>query len=175
MENAEIHWLNLDSPFGPMLMVVSEKGLRRLSFGEYGADVARRYADEKWVQDGKWARDMAPLVQSIVSGDRILSCLADVPVSLDLRGTEFQKQVWDYLLTIPGGETRRYADISRALGILGADRAVGSANGANPIAIIVPCHRVIRSDGGLGGYAYGVPMKQALLKREGALPPDLFG
>jgi AraC family transcriptional regulator of adaptative response/methylated-DNA-[protein]-cysteine methyltransferase len=175
MVKTTIHWMNMHSPFGPLLMAVSGKGLRRLAFGESGEHLASLYPQEEWINGGKWASNMAPLISAIVSGDVLISAKEYLPVQLDMQGTEFQKQVWNYLLTIPAGETRRYADISRALGTPGADRAVGSANGANPIAIVVPCHRVIRSDGGLGGYAYGVPMKQALLKREGALQPDLFG
>ncbi|WP_407696306.1 methylated-DNA--[protein]-cysteine S-methyltransferase [Sphingomicrobium arenosum] len=91
------------------------------------------------------------------------------PLSLAPAGTPFQRAVWAQLQRIPLGETRSYADIAAALGQPGATRAVGTANGANPIAIFIPCHRVVRADGGLGGYAYGLAVKEALLAAEGAL------
>lgn len=85
---------------------------------------------------------------------------------LQLQGTEFQKQVWNQLMEIPYGKTISYAELAQAIGNPKACRAVGSANGKNPIAIIVPCHRVIASDKSLGGYAYGLAVKQHLLKLE---------
>ncbi len=90
----------------------------------------------------------------------------DLP--LRLKGTAFQLSVWQQLLQIPYGETRSYANIARAIGNAGAMRAVGAANGANPIAIIVPCHRVIASNGTLGGYSGGLWRKAWLLRHEGA-------
>jgi len=94
----------------------------------------------------------------------------DAPaIPLDLRGTAFQLAVWQQLCRIPVGETRSYAQIAEAIGHPRAVRAVGSANAANPVAVLVPCHRVVRSDGSTGGYAYGEPVKRALLQREGAL------
>lgn len=86
------------------------------------------------------------------------------------RGTEFQQAVWGQLRSIPFGETRSYADIARALGQPTATRAVGAANGKNPIAIVVPCHRVIGADGSLTGYAGGLPTKSWLLRHEGLRP-----
>jgi len=88
---------------------------------------------------------------------------------LDLRGTHFQLSCWHALLAIPCGETRSYADIARAVGKPNAFRAVGMANNRNPIAIVVPCHRVIASDGGLCGYGGGLEVKRKLLELEGAL------
>lgn len=87
-------------------------------------------------------------------------------VSLDLEGTPFQLQVWKALLRIPYGETRSYGEIARAIGRPTAARAVGMANHSNPVAIIVPCHRVIAGDGSLGGYAGGLKMKASLLRLE---------
>lgn len=84
-----------------------------------------------------------------------------------LSGTAFQKKVWAALLTIPKGQTRTYKEIAVSIGHPRALRAVGSAIGANPIAVEIPCHRVIRSDGGLGGYRWGLDKKRALLKSEG--------
>jgi len=98
--------------------------------------------------------------------------IADVPVTMT--GTDFQLSVWKQLQQIPLGETRSYADIAQAIGNPAATRAVGAANGANKIAVLIPCHRIIRSDGSLGGYAGGVKLKKALLDREKAMPQPAF-
>ena len=95
--------------------------------------------------------------------------LTQFDLPLRLKGTPFQLSVWEELLKIPYGETRTYGDIARALGNPGAVRAVGAANGANPVIIIVPCHRVIASDGTLGGYGGGMWRKAWLLRHEGAM------
>ncbi|MBW8911564.1 MAG: methylated-DNA--[protein]-cysteine S-methyltransferase, partial [Sphingomonas sp.] len=87
-------------------------------------------------------------------------------IPLDVQGTAFQEAVWQELRRIPPGKTRSYAEIAAAVGKPGAVRAAGSANGANNVAVLIPCHRVIRSDGTLGGYAYGTAIKQELLERE---------
>ncbi|MCB2066697.1 MAG: methylated-DNA--[protein]-cysteine S-methyltransferase, partial [Erythrobacter sp.] len=89
----------------------------------------------------------------------------DIP--LDVKGTVFQQRVWQALREIPAGETCSYAQLAAKLGKPSASRAVGGANGANNIAVLIPCHRVIAADGTLGGYAYGLAIKQELLKREG--------
>ena len=89
----------------------------------------------------------------------------DLPVSP--RGTDFRRAVWNVLLKIPYGETRSYSDIASAAGKLSAQRAVGNAIGDNPILIVIPCHRVIRSDGGMGGFSAGIDMKKFLLGLEG--------
>jgi len=87
---------------------------------------------------------------------------------LDLQGTAFQQRVWRELTRIPRGETITYAELAKRIGAPGAVRAVGSACGANPTALVVPCHRVIRSDGGLGGYRWGLERKATLLQSEQA-------
>ena len=92
--------------------------------------------------------------------------MPDLP--LDIAGTAFQQAVWQELMRIPPGETRTYAQIAAAVGKPNAVRAAGTANGQNRVAVLIPCHRVIRSDGGLGGYAYGLSRKEALLSRESA-------
>jgi len=89
-----------------------------------------------------------------------------VPMDLD-GGTPFQRKVWEALTRIPYGETRSYADVAAAMGSPRAARAVGSANGENPIPILIPCHRVIKADGSLGGYSSGTHIKQSLLELEG--------
>ena len=93
----------------------------------------------------------------------------DFELPLELEGTEFQRQVWTELTSIPFGQTVSYADLARAIGKPTAVRAVGAANGDNPVSIIVPCHRVIGSDGGLTGYGGGLERKEWLLRHEGGL------
>ena len=110
---------------------------------------------------------MAGLADAAIAAVNDPSTVADLP--LDLRGTSFQQAVWAELRRIPAGETRSYAELAAAVGQPGAVRAVGSANGANPVAVLVPCHRVIRSDGTLGGYAGGLDRKRELLAVEGAV------
>jgi len=101
-----------------------------------------------------------------------------VSLPLDIRGTAFQQQVWRALQKIPAGRTRSYAEVARSIGRPDAMRAVGSACGANPVALVVPCHRVVQTGGGLGGYRWGVERKRELLeaeseaRRQGATPPD---
>ncbi len=97
----------------------------------------------------------------------------DLP--LDIRGTDFQKRVWQELLKIPYGKTVSYKFIAKQLGDEKLMRAVGRANGANPIPIIIPCHRVINENGSLGGYSGGLDIKEKLLKLEGSIELDLFG
>jgi methylated-DNA-[protein]-cysteine S-methyltransferase len=94
-------------------------------------------------------------------------------VPLDIQGTDFQKRVWHQLLTIPFGATRSYRQVATAIGAESAVRAVGAANGANPIAIVVPCHRVIGTSGKLTGYGGGLPLKRRLLELEGAWTAEL--
>src|SRR5205085_3881727 len=100
-------------------------------------------------------------IRAFITGE---GSLARVPV--DIRGTVFQRRVWEALRRIPRGETRTYSEIARAIGAPAAVRAVGSACGANPVALVVPCHRAVRADGGLGGYAWGLPLKEHLLEIE---------
>ena len=162
-------WRSIDSPLGAAMLVASEKGLVRLSFDETGSDLAKLFAgetlsDRPTPEQAQWFDDARAVLHDPSSTRAI---------PLDLRGTDFQRSVWAYLRSIPSGETRTYRDIAEALGSPGATRAVGSANGANPVSVLVPCHRVIRADGGLGGYAYGLERKRKLLEAEGAVPPTL--
>jgi methylated-DNA-[protein]-cysteine S-methyltransferase len=127
-----------------------------------------------------------PLEAERSDGNRMLACAADqlhayfagqlreFRIPLDLRGTDFQMRVWRQLQTIPFGETRSYLQIAAAIGSPRAVRAVGAANGANPIPIIVPCHRVIGASGKLVGYGGGLPMKKRLLALEGAIPMQML-
>jgi methylated-DNA-[protein]-cysteine S-methyltransferase len=145
------------SPIGDLLLVASEEGLVRVEFaGAVAPDDAPR--DDK---------RLAPVLRQLAeyfAGDR-----TDFDIKLAPRGTPFQLDVWRTLQRIPYGETRSYADIARSIGRPTATRAVGAANGANPIPIIIPCHRVIGSNGSLTGFGGGIGVKRRLLDLESGL------
>ena len=129
-------------------------------------DWMRRYAFEcRCVDEIGPNREAIDQLLEYLEGER-----THFDVRLDLRGTPFQRAVWDALLEIPYGESRSYADVARAVGRPNAQRAVGSANNANPVSLIVPCHRVIASDGSLGGYGGGQELKARLLAMELSRP-----
>ncbi len=156
-----IYYSRIDSPVGPLPLAVSERGLVAVEFGR--GEVAAG-----WVESPV---RIAPYVRQLEEYFAGRCRRFDLP--LDLRGTDFQKRCWQELLKIPYGETRSYAAIARAIGNPSAVRAVGLANGQNHIAIIVPCHRVIGSDGSLTGYGGGLETKRKLLELEGALSGSL--
>jgi AraC family transcriptional regulator of adaptative response/methylated-DNA-[protein]-cysteine methyltransferase len=157
-----IHWAVVPTSLGPMLVAATEKGVCRLSFNESEAELRRRFPGAELVEgDGAFATLLAEVVAAVEQpGD-------SRHIPLDVQGTAFQEVVWRELRRIPPGETRSYAQIAAAVGKPGAVRAAGTANGANNVAVLIPCHRVIRSDGSLGGYAYGLDIKRELLEREG--------
>lgn len=157
-----IHWAVVPTTIGPMLVAATDKGVCRLSFDEDEAELGRRFPNADLVQGGaEFEKLLAEVVASVESpGD-----FAHIP--LDVKGTAFQEACWKALREIPPGETRSYADIAAAAGNPRAVRAAGSANARNNVAVLIPCHRVIRSDGDLGGYAYGLDIKRELLRREG--------
>lgn len=151
-----------DSSLGPMLVAATDKGLCRISFDEGEAELRALFPEaEIAAPDPEFDR----LVRDVVAAvDDPVHMRMDLP--LDVRGTAFQQEVWQALRDIPAGETRTYAQIAAAAGRPKAVRAAGSACGDNTLAVLIPCHRVVRSDGGLGGYAYGLSRKEALLERE---------
>ena len=155
------------SPLGSVLVAASDKGLCAVSLRE-AADGAEESLRERFpraeiTRDDKGLRDQLAIVVDRISGRRL-----DETVPVDLQGTDFQKEVWLQLLMIPAGKTRSYLDVARAINRPKATRAVAQACGANPVAVVVPCHRVVMADGSLGGYS-GLPgVKQALLGCEGA-------
>jgi AraC family transcriptional regulator of adaptative response/methylated-DNA-[protein]-cysteine methyltransferase len=156
-----IRWAVVPTTLGDMLVAATDRGVCRLSFAE-GADALRARFPHAELAEGDGAfRD---LLAEVVAAVEAPGDSRHIP--LDVRGTAFQEAVWQELRRIPPGETRSYAQIAAAVGRPGAVRAAGSANGANAVAVLIPCHRVIRSDGSLGGYAYGLAVKQALLERE---------
>jgi methylated-DNA-[protein]-cysteine S-methyltransferase len=146
------------SPIGDLLLLRSERGLS----GLYLLGLANSPAIEpEWVEDdGAFARERAQL-EEYFAGAR-----TSFDVGLDLRGTAFQRSVWEGLLAIPFAETESYGELADRIGRPGAFRAVGLANGRNPVSIIVPCHRVIGADGSLTGYGWGTERKAFLLDLE---------
>jgi len=159
-----IRYVVTDSPLGRLLVAATTKGICRLTFDEDEAALERRFPNATILpDDGTIAGWVAGALATIERPQQA----ADLPI--DVRGTAFQEAVWRELRKIPAGETRSYADIAAAVGQPGAVRAVGTANGSNPVAVLVPCHRVIRSDGSLGGYAGGLDRKRRLLAAEKGL------
>jgi AraC family transcriptional regulator of adaptative response/methylated-DNA-[protein]-cysteine methyltransferase len=132
-----------------------------------------RFPKATFRPDGPAARALLPLVLALIERPGQAGGVDDLP--LDLCGTAFQLRVWAELRRIPPGETRTYAEVAAAIGHPAASRAVANACGANPAAAVVPCHRVVRGDGGLGGYRWGLDRKRALLDREGAESPPTSG
>ncbi|WP_174291892.1 bifunctional transcriptional activator/DNA repair enzyme AdaA [Sphingomonas bacterium] len=156
-----IRWVLAATSLGPLLVAATDKGLCRLSFDEDGEALAARFPNAAIEEGGAaLAHVAAQVVAAVEDPTRAL----DLP--LDVRGTAFQEAVWAALRTIPPGETRTYAQLAAAAGRPNAVRAAGSACGANQLVVLVPCHRAKRSDGSLGGFAYGLDRKRALLARE---------
>ena len=151
-----------DSPIGALLIAATGKGICFLNFDEDETALRRRFPNATILADDG---TIAPLVASALSQ---IERPGPHELPIDVQGTAFQERVWAELRKIPAGETRSYADIAAAVGDPKATRAVGTANGSNPVAVLVPCHRVIRSDGSLGGYAGGLDRKRKLLEAEGA-------
>ena len=154
----------MDSPVGPIYLVATERGLRGIWWRQPGADVP--VAASLRGEDGA-TRVLAAAARQLAeyfAGTRVEF---DLPRDVE-DGTEFQRAVWRELEKIPYGSTCSYRDLASRLGKPGAVRAVGTANGRNPLSILVPCHRVINAGGGLGGYAGGLPVKEKLLALERA-------
>ncbi len=156
-----IRWAIADTRLGKMLLAATDKGICRLSFDEDESALVRRFPNATLLPGDSGFADL--LRQAVAAVDHP-QAMPDLP--LDVGGTTFQRAVWAELQRIPAGETRSYADIAAAVGKPAAIRAAGSANGANNVAVLIPCHRVIRTDGSLGGYAYGLERKKALLEAE---------
>ena len=160
-----------ETPLGPLHGLVSERGLACTHMGSRGVSARfeawrRRYAPrEEWVvgtQHAEWEDQLGAYFER---GAEVFT------PALDLRGTPFRLRVWQALREIPRGQVRTYGEIARALGAPGASRAVGGANGANPIPVVVPCHRVVARTG-LGGFSGPMEWKQGLLMLEGVCLPE---
>jgi AraC family transcriptional regulator, regulatory protein of adaptative response / methylated-DNA-[protein]-cysteine methyltransferase len=157
-----IRWTTFDSPLGQMLIAATSKGICRLTFNDSEASLKRLFPNATIVED---EGGLKRLVEGALEAIERPLAMPDLP--LDVAGTAFQEAVWRELRKIPAGETRSYADIAAAIGAPKAVRAVGSANGDNHVCVLIPCHRVIRSDGSLGGYGGGIDRKKKLLAAEG--------
>ena len=145
-----------------MLIAATSKGICRLTFDDSEESLRRLFPNATIVKDDGGLRE---LVEGALEAIERPAAVPDLPI--DVAGTAFQEAVWRELRKIPPGETRSYAEIAAAIGAPKAVRAVGSANGDNHVAVLIPCHRVIRSDGTLGGYAGGLDTKRKLLAAEG--------
>ncbi len=156
-----IHWAVVDTSLGLMLVGATDKGVCRLSFNEGPEQLESRFPRAELVEGGE---EFGALLAKVVSAVEQPGTANDIP--LDVKGTAFQEAVWQELRRIPPGETRSYAEIAASVGKPKAVRAAGSANGANNVAVLIPCHRVVRSNGLLGGYAYGLEVKRKLLEKE---------
>jgi AraC family transcriptional regulator of adaptative response/methylated-DNA-[protein]-cysteine methyltransferase len=157
-----IRWTSFDSPIGPMLIATTSKGICRLTFDDSEASLRRLFPRATVVRDDGGLKE---LVEGALTAIEHPAAAPELPI--DVAGTAFQEKVWRELRKIPLGETRSYAEIAAAIGQPKAVRAVGTANGDNHVAVLIPCHRVIRSDGTLGGYAGGLDRKRQLLDAEG--------
>ena len=157
-----IHWGWFDSPFGPAVVMGTDRGICGMGFaaemGEAGAvqDLQRRWPMAQYVED---AARLRPWVTAAFGSQE---------APLVLIGAPFQIKVWEALLQIPSGQVTTYSEIARAIGHPAAVRAVGTAVGRNPISLFIPCHRALRKSGGLGGYHWGLPVKRAILAWEAA-------
>lgn len=151
-------YTHIDSPVGPLLLAGDDAGLRRLEFVKGRAPVR---PDPAWREDAASLHDAIRQIRAYFAGK-----LEKFDLPLAPEGTPFQRAVWELLCEIPYGETISYGELARRIGNPKASRAVGLANGANPIAIVIPCHRVIGSNGKLTGYGGGLPIKEKLLALE---------
>ena len=178
-EGMTIRYGFIESPFGECLMAASPLGICWLSFVQNGGRNAALEDIKERFPKAKLSRDEAALKPLATRAFRPYSPQSksnEEPLPLHLSGTNFQVQVWKALLSIPPGETAGYSDVARLAGHPGASRAVGNALNSNPVAFLIPCHRVIRSSGALGGYRYGLPRKQVMLAWEQARTADaIFG
>lgn len=157
-----IRWTTFDSPLGELFIAATSKGICRLTFDDSEASLHRLFPRATIIKDDGAMRDfVAGTLKAIETP------LAAPELPIDVAGTAFQEAVWRELRKIPTGETRSYAQIAAAIGHPKAVRAVGTANGDNHVSVLIPCHRVIRSDGSLGGYGGGLDRKKILLAAEG--------
>lgn len=157
-----ILWTVAETSLGPLLVAATDKGLCRVSFDE-GEEALRTRFPNADIQSGGEA--LAALARKVVAEVEHPERDQDLP--FDVKGTAFQEAVWQALRAIPAGETRTYSELAAVAGNPKAVRAAGTACGANHLAVVIPCHRAQRSDGTMGGYAYGVDRKVELRKREG--------
>jgi AraC family transcriptional regulator, regulatory protein of adaptative response / methylated-DNA-[protein]-cysteine methyltransferase len=160
-----IQYAIIPSPLGRLLVAATPRGLCAVRFGEDASELEREVREE--FRAAEIQRDDAalqPYLQPLLASLRGENATVDLP--LDVRATAFQKKVWDALRRIPSGETRSYSQVAREIGDPKAVRAVARACASNPVALAVPCHRVVRNDGALAGYRWGIDRKKELLHQE---------
>ncbi len=166
-DGLEISWGWFDSPFGPALLMGTEKGICGIGFAaETGRDATMADLRSRWPR-ATFREDpagLAPLAEQAFPRQGSNT----EPAQLFLMGAPFQIKVWEALMAIPTGHVTTYSDIARAIGHPNAVRAVGTAVGRNPISWLIPCHRAMRKSGGLGGYHWGLPVKRTMLAWEAA-------
>ncbi|MBK9070280.1 MAG: methylated-DNA--[protein]-cysteine S-methyltransferase [Myxococcales bacterium] len=160
-----LHYAIAACSLGRVLVAANHRGLCALLLGDDDdaliADLAARFPRAHLIADGDAVASMMSAARALVDGAPVVAAPPLEPV-----GTEFQKLVWHALGAIPAGKTVTYGHLAQAIGRPSATRAVAQACGANPIAIAIPCHRVVRSDGALAGYRWGIERKRELLRRE---------
>ena len=154
-----------DSTLGKMLVAATQRGICAVMFGEDAKLLERDLRQEFYAADiHRDDTELSEFVSSILSAIAAQKTELDLP--LDIRATVFQQKVWHALRQIPAGETRSYSEIAKNVGDPSATRAVARACASNPVAVVIPCHRVVRETGGLAGYRWGVERKEELLRRE---------
>jgi AraC family transcriptional regulator of adaptative response/methylated-DNA-[protein]-cysteine methyltransferase len=164
-EGLTIFWGWFESPFGPAIVMGTDKGISGMGFsddmGEEAAmeDLLRRWPRAEFIEDAMRLKPMVDAAFGVTNSDN---------AKLFLMGAPFQIKVWEALLTIPSGHVTTYSEIAQSIGNPKAVRAVGTAVGRNPISWLIPCHRALRKSGGLGGYHWGLPVKRAMLAYEAA-------
>ncbi len=164
-----IRYALVPTSLGRMLVAATERGLSAVRFGETVSELEASLREEfhsaEFHRDDKAMREYVEPLLAAIRGEK-----TSIDLPLDIRATAFQKKVWDQLRQIPSGETRSYTEIAHEIGAPAAVRAVARACASNPVAITVPCHRVIRSDGDLAGYRWGIERKKKLLANESGDP-----
>jgi AraC family transcriptional regulator of adaptative response/methylated-DNA-[protein]-cysteine methyltransferase len=166
---APIRYGCTESPLGRMLIAATEKGICSIQFGDSDEELEQSLRQEfPFAVRRRDDEQLAALAHNVIGQMRGSEPADSLP--LDIRSTAFQRRVWTYLQSLGFGETRSYADVAKAIRRPSAVRAVARACATNPVAIAIPCHRVIRSDGQLGGYRWGHRRKEALLQMEAGKP-----
>jgi O-6-methylguanine DNA methyltransferase len=166
----KLYWTTMESPIGDLAIGATERGVCFIEFvqGDFVPNelvwIGRTFGEVEFIEASEPLAEARKQLKEYFAGQR-----QKFTLPLDLYGTEFQKKVWNQLILIPYGEVRSYKQIAEAIGQPKAVRAVGGANNKNPVPIVIPCHRVVGSDGSLVGYGGGLWVKEKLLELEGSL------
>ena len=170
-KKTKIFYTIVPCSLGYLLVATTDKGICAIKLGDNSEELVKILADQfnqaTIIRDDKSHQDWIEQILNFIAGKE-----SNLDLPIDIHGTAFQQQVWQALRNIPPGETRTYQEIAEDLGKPKATRAIGNACGANPIPLIIPCHRVVCSDGSLGGYHWGIGRKQKLIEREAKKDPS---